>query len=538
MTGDLEEDVQQIKTVWGNLNSAKRLGLVLATLGVFFGVLALPRMAAAPNLQLLYAGLEPAAAGEVVRALEQQGAAYEVRRDSIYVDAAARDSLRMTLAAEGLPTNGGRGYELLDSLNGFGTTSQMFDAAYWRAKEGELARTIVASPHISMARVHISNASSNPFQRGTDPTASVTVTPASAPITSAQANALRYLVASAVAGLTPDNVSVLDSDGAILGAQETPASNNAELDRADVLRDRVRRLIEARVGPGNAVVEVSVSTVSQSELIRETRFDPESRVAISSDIEERSDNSQGQNGAVTVASNLPDGDAAESPASTSQASETRERINYEVSQTELEIQRVPGDIKRISVAVLVNKLVTSGADGSLTYSDRPDNELEDLRALVAAAVGYDESRGDEITLRAMEIQPVEASGTPAALSFFDRFPIDVMSLVQMAVLAAVVLGLAVFVLKPLLLSPPPVPTLAAPAPDPRDDAEFQPALTGEIANVGDRFETQDAGSSATEVAQLDPSSASVERLRNLIGDRQEETVEILRSWMQEKGENA
>lgn len=530
--------MQQIKTIWANLDTAKRLALVLATLSVFVGVLVLSRMAAAPNLQLLYAGLEPAAAGEVVRALEQQGAAYEVRRDSIYVDAAARDSLRMTLASEGLPTNGGRGYEMLDSLNGFSTTSQMFDAAYWRAKEGELARTIVASPHVSMARVHISNTSPNPFRRGSDPTASVTVTPTSAPITSAQANALRFLVSSAVAGLTPENVAILDANGAILGAQETAAPNSTERDRADALRERVLRLVEARVGPGNAVVEVSVATISQSELIRETRFDPDSRVAISSDLEERSDNSQGQSGAVTVASNLPDGDAAEPPTNTSQASETRERINYEVSQTELEIQRVPGDIKRISVAVLVNKTAAVGPDGTITYSDRPETELEDLRALVAAAVGYDESRGDEITLRAMEIQPAEPAGTPAAVSFLDRFPIDVMSLVQMAVLAAVVLGLAVFVLRPLLLSPPPVPALAAPAPGTRDDRELPPALTGEIANAGDSFEPQESGINGTGLAQLEPTNASVDRLRNLIGDRQEETVEILRSWMEEKGENA
>ena len=69
-----------------------------------------------------------------------------MRGDSIYVDGSQRDGLRMTLAAEGLPANGGTGYELLDSLSGFGTTSQMFDAAYWRAKEGELARTVLANP--------------------------------------------------------------------------------------------------------------------------------------------------------------------------------------------------------------------------------------------------------------------------------------------------------------------------------------------------------------------------------------------------------
>lgn len=98
-------------------------------------------MAAQPSMTLLYSGLEPGAAGEVVQALEQRGVVHEVRGRAIYVESGQRDELRMTLASEGLPQNNSKGYELLDTLSGFGTTAQMFDAAYWRAKEGELART-------------------------------------------------------------------------------------------------------------------------------------------------------------------------------------------------------------------------------------------------------------------------------------------------------------------------------------------------------------------------------------------------------------
>ncbi len=104
--------------------------------------------ASQPDMALLFAGLEPAASGEVIAALEQQGVPYEVRGPAVYVPSTQRDVLRMTLASEGLPQTAGQGYELLDSLTGFGTTAQMFDAAYLRAKEGELARTILASPGI------------------------------------------------------------------------------------------------------------------------------------------------------------------------------------------------------------------------------------------------------------------------------------------------------------------------------------------------------------------------------------------------------
>ena len=93
----------------------------------------------------------------------------------------------MALAAEGLPAAGGGGYELLDSLSGFGTTSQMFDAAYWRAKEGEIARTLLAMPEVKAARVHIASAPTRAFQPEAKPTASVTLTTVSGALTEAQA---------------------------------------------------------------------------------------------------------------------------------------------------------------------------------------------------------------------------------------------------------------------------------------------------------------------------------------------------------------
>ena len=126
--------MQQIKNVWAGLDTRKRLIAIGATLAVILSILAMSNLATKPTMQLLYAGLESGTAGDVVSSLEQRNIQYEVRGGSIYVPSDKRDELRMTLASEGLPANGGRGYELLDSLSGFGTTSQMFDAAYWRAK--------------------------------------------------------------------------------------------------------------------------------------------------------------------------------------------------------------------------------------------------------------------------------------------------------------------------------------------------------------------------------------------------------------------
>ena len=254
------------------------------------------------------------------------------------------------------------------------------------------------------------------------------------------------------------------------------------------------------------------------------------------DVEERSDTASGQSGAVTVASNLPDGDAAGGGTNTSQASESRERVNYEVSQTEHSIERGPGDIKRLTVAVVVNKLTVTDPDGTVRYQDRPDQELADLEDLVASAVGYDEARGDQITLRAMELPEAGPAGTTAAASFLDRFPLDVMSLIQMAVLAAVILALVFFLLRPLLLRPPQVDALPAPA-EGTDQSPLDgvAALTGEIADETGDFVPASAPPALSHDA---PDLTAVDRLRGMIGERQEESVEILRSWLEEKGENA
>ena len=132
--GITEVNVQQIINVWASLNTRKQIMAVAAIMAILVSLVTLSKMANAPTMTLLYAGLEGQTAGETVRALEARNVPYDVRGGSIYVPAGQRDELRMTLAAEGLPSTGARGYELLDSLSGFGTTSQMFDAAYWRAK--------------------------------------------------------------------------------------------------------------------------------------------------------------------------------------------------------------------------------------------------------------------------------------------------------------------------------------------------------------------------------------------------------------------
>nr|WP_233092562.1 flagellar basal-body MS-ring/collar protein FliF [Paracoccus sp. IB05] len=526
-----ERKVQNVISIWNGLELRRKLILAGATIAVFLAVLALSRLSGGGPSVLLYAGLDGRAAGEVVTALDQRGVPYEVRGDSIWVDSASRDSLRMSLAGEGLPTAGGAGYELLDTLSGFGTTAQMFDAAYWRAKEGELARTILAVPDVRAARVHISQGPSDPFRRGTNPTASVTVTTASGRISDDQARSLKHLVASAVSGMTPADVQVIDTTGGLVSPAEDGASGSAS-DRAKEIRQSVERLLAARVGPGKAVVEVSLDLQTEREQITERRFDPEGRVAISTDTEEKSSQNSEPGGDVTVASNLPEGDTGAGAGGQSQTNETRERVNYEISETQRELLRGPGGIRRMTVAVLIDGQTVTAPDGTQSWEPRSESELSALHELVTAAAGIDTARGDSLTLKSLEFQPLVTDGTEASSGFLSGFgPLDTISLIQIAALTIVALILMLFVLRPILASGRavalPAPPLPLQLPGMALAGSADAVLNGEIDNGFSLPDLPMVDFSGSDALQEDP----VERLQRLIRERQAESIEILRGWL-------
>jgi len=518
---------QEMISVWNNLEIKRQIIVIGATLLMFAAVALLARGASQKDMTLLFGGLEASAAGEVMAALDQRGVKYEVRSSAIYVDPAMRDSLRLSLAGEGLPTTGVQGYELLDGLSGFGTTSQMFDAAYWRAREGELARTILANPAVRAARVHISTPSGSPFQRANKPTAAVTVSTSSGPLSTQQVKALQYLVGAAVSGLTPQDVAIIDDDGGLISEAGDTSSQASSDELADRLRGQAERLLAARVGPGNAVVEVTVDTVRQSESIVERTVDPESRIAVSTDVTESTGSSQDSRGGdVSVASNLPAGDAAGGSGSAqNETSETRALTNFEISETQRQIVKEAGDVRRLTVAVLVNDVVVANGNEEPTIEPRSTEELAALEALVSSAVGLDLARGDIITLRSMPFEQLPVLGTIAE-SAPATLPINVMQLAQVAILGVVALILGLFVVRPIM-SASGGAAAALPAPDVFEgDADFGGFEMNSDPMMFDALEEPQFGAG-------DQGSDAVARLRELIAEREQETVQILQDWIDE-----
>jgi flagellar M-ring protein FliF len=319
-------------------------------------------------------------------------------------------------------------------------------------------------------------------------------------------------------------VSVIDSATGLVPL--ATSGNGLSEGRTADMKQAVERLLAARVGVGRALVEVAVDVVTERESITERRVDPESRVVISSESEERTNSASGSPPGVTVASNLPEGDGAEGEGSRSQGSETRERVNYEVSETARELLRTPGGVRRLTVAVLVDGI--RAADG--TWAPRSDAELADLRDLVASAVGHDEARGDRITIKSMEFEALPQPGEDTASAWLSR--LDPMALIQLGVIALVALALGLFVLRPLITSgrgsAGPAP-LALPPAQPAN----VPVLTGEIdEDMGPQPLAGEQNRMGSGDAPRDP----VARLRQLIVDRQAESVEILRNWMDDREE--
>ncbi len=513
--------MKQLQALWNGLDARRRLIAGLSVLAIIAAIYGISRVATEPDLAMLYSGLDAKAAGEVVAELEAEGVAFEVDGTAIMVDSASRDRVRMALAAKGLPAGGPAGYEILDGLSGFGTTSQMFDAAYWRAKEGELARTITGSPDVRSARVHLSNPVAQPFQRTPAGSASVTVSMARGELGRDQAEAIRYLVSSAVAGVTPEAVAVIDAargvvlagkDDALHGGRSSPDQ------RAETLRANIQRLLEARVGPGRAIVEVNVDADMESQTITERTVDPDSRVAVSSETEESADSSQGSTPSVTVASNLPDGDVGgnngENKAS---SSKTTERQNFEISETRRERVIQPGQVRKISVAVMVDGITAPGADGKDAWAPRPPEEMETLRQLVQSAVGFDAGRGDTVTIESLQFTLPPDQGTLAEAAGSRFLELWGGRLAQLGVLGAIVIALIVFVLRPMT-SRKPLLQLAE--------------LTGPSEFRGDapRLGQAQIGSDILDLPAQ--TVTKIERLRDVISSRSEDSAAVLRSWIE------
>ncbi len=490
---------------------------------------------------LLFSGLEPRDAQTVTERLDQAGIAYELREggSAVYVSTDDVDTARMRVAADGELGFGSVGYEIFDETDALGTTSFVQNVNAKRALEGELARSINTLASVSGARVHLVLPERRLFSRDAmDPSASVVIN-TRGELSQSQVATIRNLIATAVPDLAANRITVADQTGRLLASPSGEEGASAQLleeRRGDVeagMRAKILDVVEGVVGPGRARVVVTAQLSRESMTENSQRFDPDGRVLRSEEsTQERTRDVDGRDGAVSASENLPDEEAEPGEPTTTSSSDRESEIrNFEISTTNTTRVREAGAVERLSVAVAVDGVTALGEDGTAQWEPRPEAELQEIRSLVAAAMGYDEERGDALEVRNLRFdRPDLMAGTPAPEGF-SLSQLDLMRIAEIAILFVTALLIVLLVARPLVkgVLSPPQPALAGAAPG---------AGTAAIASNGEpgvALPEPEEPEETIDIAQIDGQvkKSSVRKVSNLVKDHPEESLSILRNWMHE-----
>ena len=439
------------------------IGRVAAMAGAAAGVLAILgammfKIGGEPQ-SLLYANLDPKEAAQVTATLDAAGIKYEVKGDgtTITVPRDKVPSTRLLVAGKGIVTSGSVGYEIFDNAPALGQTDFVQHLNQQRALEGELARTIRAIQGVNEARVLLNMPKKQLFENDADAqaSASIMINSGARRLGAEQVAAIRNLVAGAVPDLKPERVTVADQSGQLLaGAGDALSAASGQKSEAEErIRKTVLNIVEGVVGPGHARVQVSADLDMSRVTTSEEKFDPDGQVIRSTQSAgEKNDQSKpGVNGATSASQNIPGSASTGSGSDSSKSDKTDETTNYEISKSTRTAVTEPGAVKRLSVAVAVDG-ITGPADAKGkpgAYTARNAEDMQHIEALVRSAMGFDQKRGDQVSVLNVRFDqpPAQAGGASASGLSFDKN--DILRGTELAVLLAVAVLLVLFVLRPM-----------------------------------------------------------------------------------------
>jgi flagellar M-ring protein FliF len=504
-----------------------------------------------PQMTTLFTDLSAEDSSSIIKDLERQAIAFELRNEGavIMVPKDKVTRLRMKLAEGGLPKGGGVGYEIFDKSDALGTTSFVQNINHLRALEGELARTIRAIDRIQAARVHLVLPERPLFSRETpEPSASIVVRVRGS-LDAAQIRAIRHVVASAVNGLKPQRVSIVDEAGRLLadGASSDPENAVGDERRTAFekrMRNEVEAIVSSVVGQGRARVQLTADFDYNKITQTSDKFDPEGRVLRSSQTREESSATADNNGQVTVNNELPGNQSRDSGAlARDQSKKSEETNNYEISRTTKTEVTEAGRVNRISVAVLVDGSYSKNEKGEMVYQDRNKEQLDRIATLVRSAIGFDQKRGDQVevvNLRFAEAPVVPPVAEPTGLLGMLQFTKDdVMYVIELGVMMLLGLVVLFMVIRPL------VKRILASEVIPSHAEGMLPALAdgsaqgGEGGASGQALIPGTSGAAALiDVAQVQGQvhAQAVHRVGELAERNPNETASIVRQWLSEPAE--
>ncbi len=524
------------------------MGSVLLGLMIFFIFVSL--RVSSTEMKLLYSDLSTMDSSAMAAKLEETQIPYEISQDGTRIMVADTEvgRARMLLAEAGLPNGGSLGYELFDKQSGFGTTNAVQNINSLRALEGELSRTISSLDPVRSARVHLVLPQRELFARENRP-ASASVALGLRPgkrIEQEQIAAIQSLVASAVPELKMEQVSIIDQNGNLLARGGDTAENQATM-KAEELRlkneQRLIQTIEDLVGRtvGYGKVRASVTAELNFDRVRtdEELFNPEQQVARSTQtVEEAAQERDAEAENVTVENNLPGvgADTLGDQGPTSNSNRTEETTNYEISKTVRSTVREGGDVRRLSVAVLVDGTYTTAEDGTKTYQPRTEEQLAQIESLVKSAIGFNEERGDTLEVVNMQFADIDVSEDLPDNTLFGFDKNKLLDVAEVVTVAIMIILVILLVLQPmvgrllateggtglddeterdLLTSGPRPPALEGPSQD------FEPA----------NLDEDDSSMIDVQKVEGKVKASSVKKVEDIVDAYPTETVSVIRSWM-------
>jgi flagellar M-ring protein FliF len=412
---------QSLLSLWKEFGINQRVSLVLTSLAVVGGLIAVVLWSQRPDYQMLYTRMGDKDSAAIIGYLEAQNIPHQVTADGTAVSVPSSQvyKLRMDLAAKGLPSGDGVGFEIFDKGQ-FGLSDFVQRTNYLRAIQGELARTITQLQGVRAARVLIVQPENRLLMtdQSVRATASVFVDLGGGRLDPDQVNAIRHLVANSVQGLLPDQVAVVDNHGRVVSEElkQDPTLGTASSQIRyrqqveDYLAHKVESMLEPVIGVGNAVVRVSAEIDTDATTQTEEKFDPDGAVVRTQTKNSDTSNSvesHSGGGVVGISANVPDKAAAAAdangsnprPSSSTDHTQTNLTTTYEINRTLTNVTRSPGAIRKVTAAVLIAPLPAPAAAPGAPPAEpakRSAEDLNKLRQIVIDALGLQAAPGESL----------------------------------------------------------------------------------------------------------------------------------------------
>ncbi|HXW70471.1 MAG TPA: flagellar basal-body MS-ring/collar protein FliF [Methylocella sp.] len=538
---------EQVERLWASLlklGSRRLIALAIIGTSVFVAAGLSGYFLSRPSFEVLYAGLDHQDAGRIAIALRENDIPFDVSSDggTILVRYGEAAQARMMLAEKGLPNNPAAGNELFDKLGSLGLTSFMQEVTKIRALEGELARSIQFMRGVRAARVHIVMADEGSFRRARQQASASVVVRMAGPDDITAAKAIRHLVAAAVPGMTPAEVTVLTTDGVLLasGDDQTDSAPGAMLALEKAvskdISDNIKKTLSPFLGLTNFQISVAARLNTDKKQTNETIFNPDSRVERSVKVTKQNEVSQNLSSAspASVQRNIPQESTTQNDGKQSNEEHRKqeELTNYEVSSKTISTVSGGYGIDNVSIAVLVNKAALLGSLGPSPSKDAIERRVNELESLVSSAAGARRERGDTVKVLTVEFldngHELEPQSPPTITDVALR---QVGTFVNAATMLAITLLLISFGLRPATRALLAVGENSSS----RSDLASLETFTGN-GTIGPSGETLPAWSTVGENNLIEDLTKSVvnvpqKRLEQIIEYDEDKAAAVLKQWL-------